>query len=136
MLEFSGRPYLKKVEVGMVGSWMDRNDSAQSPERESLSGSGEVALGKPESFFVSVMTKCRVSLLNRWLQFLPTTVIKNVLEWEHPDGSGVEHLPSAQGMTPGVLGSSPASGSLHGACFSLCLCLCPPLSLSVSLMNK
>ena len=34
---------------------------------------------------------------------------------------------------PGDLGSSPTSGSLHGACFSLCLCLCLPLSLSLSL---
>ena len=37
------------------------------------------------------------------------------------------------GCDPGDWGSSPTSGSLHGACFSLCLCLC--LSLSVS-MNK
>ena len=28
------------------------------------------------------------------------------------------------GHDPEVLGSSPASRSLHGACFSLCLCLC------------
>ena len=28
------------------------------------------------------------------------------------------------GSDPRVLGSSPPSGSLHGACFSLCLCLC------------
>ena len=28
------------------------------------------------------------------------------------------------GHGPGVLGLSPTSGSLHGACFSLCLCLC------------
>ena len=34
------------------------------------------------------------------------------------------------GCDPGVLGSSPASGSLHGACFSPCLCLCFSLSLS------
>ena len=32
------------------------------------------------------------------------------------------------GPDPGDLGSSPASGSLHGACFSLCLCLCLSLS--------
>ena len=38
------------------------------------------------------------------------------------------------GPDPRNLGSSPTSGSLHGACFSLCLHLC--LSLSVSLMNK
>ena len=38
------------------------------------------------------------------------------------------------GRDPGGLGSSPTSSSLHGACFSLYLCLC--LSLSVSLMNK
>ena len=29
---------------------------------------------------------------------------------------------------PGVLGWSPMLGSLHGACFSLCLCLCLFLS--------
>ena len=33
------------------------------------------------------------------------------------------------GHDPGVLGRSPASGSLHGACFSLC---CVSASLSVS----
>ena len=38
------------------------------------------------------------------------------------------------GCDHGDPGSSPMSGSLHGACFSLCLCLC--LSLSLSLMNK
>ena len=36
------------------------------------------------------------------------------------------------GRDPGVPGSSPTAGSLHGVYFSLCLCLC----LSVSLMNK
>ena len=34
----------------------------------------------------------------------------------------------------GVSELGPTSGSLHGACFSLCMCLC--LSLSVSLMNE
>ena len=34
------------------------------------------------------------------------------------------------GHDPGILGSSPASGSFYGACFSLCLCL--RLSLWVS----
>ena len=34
------------------------------------------------------------------------------------------------GCDPGDLGSSPMSGSLQGACFSLCLCLC------LSLMNN
>ena len=47
-------------------------------------------------------------------------------------GSVVGHLPLAQGVIPGVLGSSSASGFLHGACFSLCLCLC----LTESLINK
>ena len=36
------------------------------------------------------------------------------------------------GPDPGDLGSSPTSGSLHGACFSLCLCLCLSLSVCVS----
>uniref|UniRef100_A0A8I3PVD7 Leucine, glutamate and lysine rich 1 n=2 Tax=Canis lupus familiaris TaxID=9615 RepID=A0A8I3PVD7_CANLF len=34
------------------------------------------------------------------------------------------------GHGPGVLGSSPALGSLHGACFSFCLCLCFSLCVS------
>ena len=38
------------------------------------------------------------------------------------------------GGVPGVLGSSPTSGPLQGACFTLCLCL--PLSLSLSWINK
>ncbi|CAD7668187.1 unnamed protein product [Nyctereutes procyonoides] len=38
------------------------------------------------------------------------------------------------GRDPGDLGSSPTSGSLRGACFSVCLCLCH--FLSVSLMHK
>ena len=45
-------------------------------------------------------------------------------------GSVVEHLPLAQGVIPEVLGSSTASDSSQGACFSLCLHLC--LSLCVS----
>ena len=42
------------------------------------------------------------------------------------------------GCDPRVPGSSPTSGSWHGACFSLCLCLYLSLSLSVCvcLMNK
>ena len=38
------------------------------------------------------------------------------------------------GPNPGDLGSSPMSGSLHGACFSLyrCLCLSLPLALCLS----
>ena len=33
----------------------------------------------------------------------------------------------SSGCDPRVLGSSPASGSWWGACFSFCLCLCPSL---------
>ena len=44
--------------------------------------------------------------------------------------SGLE-LPFGSGPDPGDPGLSPASGSLHGACFILCLCLC--LSLFVCL---
>ena len=55
-------------------------------------------------------------------------------------GLVVEHLPLAQGMIleyqVGVLGSSPTLGFPHGACFSLCLGLCLPPPLSLSLMNK
>ena len=40
----------------------------------------------------------------------------------------------SSGCNPGVPGSSPASGSPKGACFSLYLCLC--FSLCVSFMNK
>ena len=43
------------------------------------------------------------------------------------------------GHDPGVPGPSTTSGSLHGACFSLCLCRCVsahPPSLSLSLSHK
>ena len=40
------------------------------------------------------------------------------------------------GCDPGVPGSSPMLGSLHGACFSLCQCLCLSLSVCLSLINK
>ena len=42
----------------------------------------------------------------------------------------------SSGHDPGVLGSSPASGSLHGACFSLSLCLCFCLSVSLMKLKK
>ena len=51
----------------------------------------------------------------------------------HLGGSVVERLSSA-GRDPGVLGSSPTKGSLSGTCFSLCLCLC--FFLPMSLMNN
>ena len=34
----------------------------------------------------------------------------------------------SQGLVLESRGSSPTSGSLHGACFSLCLCFCLSLS--------
>ena len=40
------------------------------------------------------------------------------------------------GPDPGGLGSSPTSGSLHGACFSLCLCLCRSLALSLCVSHE
>ena len=40
------------------------------------------------------------------------------------------------GCDPGDRGSSPKSGSLHGACFSLCQCLCFSLSVCLSWINK
>ena len=59
-------------------------------------------------------------------------LFKNQVNEGSLEGSGVEHLPS----DPGVLGLSPALGSLHGACFSLCLCLCLPLCVSHEWINK
>ena len=47
-----------------------------------------------------------------------------------PRGSDGEVSAFGSGCDPGVLGSSPASGSLEGACFSLCLFLCLSLCLS------
>ena len=56
-----------------------------------------------------------------------------VLGWGHLGGSVVEQASTfGPGRDTGVLGSSPISGSLQGACFSLCLCLCLSLSLSLS----
>ena len=60
-------------------------------------------------------------------------ILKTWMEVEHLGGSEVEYLPLAQGVISRVLASSSTSGSLQGACFSLGLCLC--LSLWVS-MNK
>ena len=40
------------------------------------------------------------------------------------------------GCDPGDLGWSPASGSLRGACFSLCLCFCLSLCFSHEWTNK
>ena len=42
----------------------------------------------------------------------------------------------SSGCDPGVPGSSPTLGSLHRACFSLCLCFCLSVCVCVSLMNK
>ena len=53
----------------------------------------------------------------------------------HLDGSVVEGL-KGSGRDPGVLGSSPASGSLWGACLSLGLCLCLYLCVSYEYINK
>ena len=47
-------------------------------------------------------------------------------------GSVVWHLPSAQGLILESHSLSPTSGSLHGACFSLCL-VSASSSLSLSL---
>ena len=40
------------------------------------------------------------------------------------------------GCDPGDPGWNPTSGSLHGTCFSLCLCLCFFVSLCLSWINK
>ena len=42
----------------------------------------------------------------------------------HLGGSSGWASAFGSGCDPGVLGSSPTSGSLRGACFFLCLCLC------------
>ena len=46
------------------------------------------------------------------------------------DGSVVEGSAFGSGHDPGLLGSSPTSGSPQGICLSLCLCLC--LSICIS----
>ena len=55
------------------------------------------------------------------------TYIFGVPEWLSGGASAFD-----SGHDPGVLGSSPASGSPQRACFSLCLCVCLSLSLCVS----
>ena len=69
-----------------------------------------------------------------FLSHLCTSCSKMIRGLRHLGGSVVEHLPSAQGRDPGVLGWSPTSESPQGACFSLCLCLC--LSLCLPWINK
>ena len=58
--------------------------------------------------------------------------IKTAWEVGHLGGSVGWTSAFGSGRDPGVLGLSPTSGFLRGACISLCLCLC----LSVSFMNK
>ena len=50
--------------------------------------------------------------------------IKSWMLWRIPGWLGGLALAFGSGHDPGVLRSSPISGSLHGACFSLCLCVC------------
>ena len=62
-----------------------------------------------------------------WLQPLPIPRVRHPPK-KQPTGqpgwlSGLVP-PFRPGHDPGVPGLSPTSGSLHGACFSLCLCLC------------
>ena len=83
------------------------------------------------SWFKKVPTKEQVFPPFAILQ-TQVTIIKNIHDMGIPgwlSGLGPAFGP---GCDPGVPGSGPESGFLHGAC--LCLCLC--LSLSVSLMNK
>ena len=63
----------------------------------------------------SLLLSSRDKLQNETLEYF----IKKVLERGHLSGSAVER-------DPGVLGLSATWGSLHGACYSLCLCLCLP----------
>ena len=58
------------------------------------------------------------------------TIEKEVLG--HLGGSGVERLPSVQGVTPGSWDRVPP----QGACVSLCLYVCLSLCLSYKLINK
>ena len=67
------------------------------------------------------------------------TVLGNLLEMQNLGDPWVAQRFSATfspGHDPGGLGSSPTSGSLHGACFSLCLCLCFSLSLSLYVSHE
>ena len=66
---------------------------------------------------------------NIYLQYGTDHVVLKIFVEGCLGGSAIEHLPLAQGMIP-VPGLSLASGSLRGACFSLCLCLCLPLCVS------
>ena len=65
---------------------------------------------------------------------LPPVTSQKMPKWGIPEWLSGLAPAFSPGCNPGVLGWSPAWGSLRGACFSLCLCLC--LSLSLSLMNK
>ena len=58
------------------------------------------------------------ALPGRWIYELQKTIDLGIPGWLR--GLAPAFGP---GPDPGVLGSSPASGSLHGVRFSLCLCL-------------
>ena len=78
-----------------------------------------------EYFSYAVIWKCFFRLFHSPLVIFHTDDLKFI---KRTSGTArvVQQFSTAfsAGRDPGVPGSSPTSGSLHGACFSLCLCLC------------
>ena len=104
--------HLPSAQGVIPGSW-DQVPN-RTPQREPASPSA----------YISVSPS--VSLMNKWIKsFLKTWAAWVARQFGAALGPGCD---------PGDLGSSPKSGSLHGACFPLPVSL--PLSCSVSLMNK
>ena len=62
--------------------------------------------------------------------FVFTMLFQRMQEWGTPGWLSYWVSAFGSGRYPGVLGSSPTSGSPRGVCFSLCLCLCLSVCLS------
>ncbi|CAD7676948.1 unnamed protein product [Nyctereutes procyonoides] len=77
---------------------------------------------------VEVLNTSVAPLLNPFIYTLRKQQAKQTFYFSVPFGLVP---PWSLGCDPGGPGSSPTTGSRHGACFSLCLCLCLSLSLSL-----
>ena len=102
----------------------------------SLDGTGTLSEPPPFSRNTSKLSEPteKPTSLSRAVALLGTTQATLPLKkctWGTPGGLSGRVPACSPGRDPRVPRSSPASGSLHGACFSLCLCLCLSLSLYV-----
>ena len=108
---------------------------AQSSEKPFLSASSErTRHTRGWAFLLSAHSPPTYIYCLCGLSVSPANTLNVIRTGSFGAAQGAQRFSAAfsPGRDPGAPGSSPTSGSLHGACFSLCLCLPPPLSLCLS----